>query len=105
MKKIVALLMVTSSMFAGENPDIDYTHGWHSTYGDFKYKEVWVLLLDNDFKLAMRSLDNIHSDSIEDSLHQDLIQLYVAIKMKDKELQRDVINDIEDMVDSVIDES
>jgi len=110
MKKIFALLLIGSASLCSATEIehlqvIDYTHGWHSTYGDFKYKQVWQCLLVNDFKYAMRYLDEIRPDGIEDTLHQDLIQLYVAIKMKDKELQRDMINEIEDMVDSVIDES
>lgn len=102
MKKLYALLLITSSVLTAY--DTDYSQGWYTEHGPFKYKYVWSAILEGDYKLALEYLDDIRSINVEDDVHQDLIQLMMAVKMHDRQLQRQIILGIEEKLESVIDE-
>ena len=102
MKKLYALLLITSSVLTAY--DTDYSSGWSTEHGPFKYKYVWSALLEGDYKLAFEYLDDIRSINVEDDVHQDLIQLFMAVRINDKRLQNMICDGIEEKLESVIDE-
>lgn len=102
---VVAIsLSIPSLSLAKTISEDDLVSCWSSVRGDFAYKYVWQDILTGDYESAIHRLETMRSTSGEDSLHKDLMYLLIAIKMKDKQEQRRIIEDIEEEVDSVVNE-
>ncbi len=101
---VLILLGLPSISSARQLTEDDWVNERYSVHQNFKYNDVWQSIIQEDYEEAYFLLSKEKADSADDEMYQSMIKLFIAIREKDKEMQRYWIHSIEDDAESLIDE-
>jgi len=78
-----------------EGQGYDLTDGYDLRSEDITYGDIWSEIGTEDYILALYHLEKKEVKSREDDTHQDLIKLYIALKMKARKAIKSAIRNID----------
>ena len=92
MKKLLLSTLVCLSTlgFAGSYDDYSSHNKW------MEFKAIWDEIDNQDYGLALYHLKDIDIDSAETELEVQMFQLIIATRLKNKSMEKDLINDIDE---------
>lgn len=92
MKKLFLLPLVCLStfVFAGSYDDSSSHNKW------MEFKAIWDEINNGEYGLAFYHLKDMDIDSAETELEVQMFQMIIATRLKNKSMEKDLINDIDE---------
>lgn len=69
---------------------------------DIGYEDVWAEIDSGDYELANYNLHNMTYLNTEDLMHQELMKLYIALKMKNERCVDQMLTHIDQLMYQIV---